>query len=382
MFSRKSITKVIIVLMMFAAACQSESAGPPLPEYWPTDGWRTAPPSQHNIDAARLEALTDNIKTNFPFLDSLIIIRQGYIVYEAYFNGYNADEMHDIASITKSWTSALIGMAQAQGKLANLDEPIDVLLPEYFVEGAHADKQAITLAHLLTMRSGIDFDEDILSTGGYGGEELLTEDITEIGLGFPMAHESGTAWNYSTLDAQLTSAIFETAMDESLSAFAAKQLFDPLGIKQFEWLVDGTGTTIGGRELSMTPRDMAKLGLLYLHNGVWDDAQLVPTEWVKHSLTPQEEAYYTATDQIETIEWYGYYWWLWKPDWFYGYRSFQARGYAGQQVLVFPALDLMIITTANIDDVDPQTAAEQEGAIYDLIRESIFPALSDVDLDR
>lgn len=382
MFSRKSILKVLIAFVMLVGACRSNSEGPPLPEYWPTESWRMASPSQHSIDADQLDALSGTINNNLPFLDSLIIIRHGFIVYEGYFNGYHADKMHDITSITKSWTSALIGMAQAQGKFTDLDEPISTLLPDYFVDGAHADKQAITLAHLLTMRSGIDFDEDTLSAGGYGGEELLTEDITEIGLGFPMAHESGTAWNYSTLDAQLTSAILEAAMDEPLSAFAAKHLFDPLGIKQFEWFADGTGTTIGGRELSMTPRDMAKLGLLYLHNGVWEGAQLIPADWVKHSLTPQGEAYYAPTDQIETIEWYGYYWWLWKPDWFYGYRSFQARGYAGQQVLVFPALDLMIVTTANMDNVDPQTSAEQEEAIYDLIRESILPALSDVELDR
>lgn len=232
------------------------------------------------------------------------------------------------------------------------------------------------------MRSGIDFDEDIFSTGGYGGEELLAEDLTEIGLGFPMAHQPGSAWNYSTLDVQLTSAIFETAMGESLSAFAATHLFAPLGINQVTWAVDGMGTTIGGNRLSMTPRDMAKLGLLYLHNGVWDDVQLVPAEWVQDSLTPQGEAYFAPTDQVETIEWYGYYWWTWKPDWFYGYRSFQAKGYAGQQVLVFPELDLMIITTANLDGVDLETATKQETAIHELILESILPALSDVELDR
>ncbi len=320
------------------------------------------------------------MKLSLPFLDGLIIIRDGHIVYESYFNGYEPDTLHDIASVTKSWTSTLVGMARDRGELNNLDEPISELLPEHFVDGTHDDKQEITLEHLLTMRSGIEFDEGVFESRGYGGEELLTGDVTEFALEFPMAHEPGSTWNYSTLDTQLTSAIFEQAMGEPLASFASRSLFVPMGIDQFEWLADGTGTTIGGTQLSMTPRDMAKLGLLYLHNGLWDGEQIVPAEWVQLSLTPQGEAYFDPTGQVETIEWYGYYWWTWKPEWFLGYRAFQAKGYAGQQVLVLPELNLIIVTTANLDGVDPKTAEDQEGAIYSsLIMELILPSLTDVD---
>lgn len=113
MLKGKSITKIILICMMLAGACRANSKGPPPPEYWPTAGWRTASPSEHNLDADKLDALTNIINDDLSFLDSLIIIRRGYIVYEAYFNGYNADKIHDIASVTKSWTSALIGMARA-----------------------------------------------------------------------------------------------------------------------------------------------------------------------------------------------------------------------------------------------------------------------------
>jgi CubicO group peptidase (beta-lactamase class C family) len=138
---------------------------------------------------------------------------------------------------------------------------------------------------------------------------------------------------------------------------------------------------MGGGGLQLTPRSMAKLGLLYLHKGLWDGEQIVPAEWVAESLTPQGEAFYPPTDQNEIIEWYGYHWWLWKGDWFYGYRSFQAQGYGGQQVTVFPELDLMVITTANQDNVSPDAATEQERGIGEIFLEFIFPALTDAELN-
>ena len=230
------------------------------------------------------------------------------------------------------------------------------------------------------MRSGITYDEDTLNTGGYGvGEELLGKDLAAFGLTFPMAYEPGEAWNYSTLDTQLISAIIQQAVGVPLEEFAASHLFQPLGITDYEWLSDANGTTIGGGYLSMTPRDMAKLGLLYLHQGMWEDQQLISTDWVKRSLTPQGNGYHKPSGQIAQIEWYGYQWWTWKAEWFHGYHAFQARGYGGQQVLVFPDLDLIIVTTANTGNISPEVSNEQEAAIYSLITEQIFPALTDVD---
>jgi CubicO group peptidase (beta-lactamase class C family) len=303
-------------------------------------------------------------------------------VYESYFNGYDADMLHDIASVTKSWTSALVGIAQAQGALTDLDAALPTLLPDYFVDDLYADKREITLRDLLMMRSGIEYDEYLLDSGDYGSpEDLLNSDLTTLALAFPVAYPSGEAWNYSTLDTQLISAIVQHAVGQPLSEFIVPNLFEPMGIEAFEWLTI-LGTTVGGQNLSMTPRDMAKLGLLYMHNGLWDGEQIVPSEWVEQSLTPQNtEAFYPPTDQNEIIEWYAYQWWTWKPDWNYGYRSFQAKGYAGQQVYVFPELNLIIVTTANLDDVDPDTAGQQEAGIGQIVTEIIFPALTDVELN-
>lgn len=122
-------------------------------------------------------------------------------------------------------------MARASGELTQLDAPLPQLLPDYFTNGQHQDKQEITLSHLLAMRSGIDFDDEKMLSRAYGGDELLEADVTEFALEFPMAHEPGTAWNYSTLDSQLLSAIFTRATGESMTDFADKHLFQPLGIE-------------------------------------------------------------------------------------------------------------------------------------------------------
>lgn len=381
MGTTKHLFAITLSAMLFVCACSPGRPSGQLPNYWPTEGWRIDAPSNHGFDESKLEAIAKEVEQSLPFLDGLIIIRDGYIVCESYFNGYESDTLHDIASVTKSWTSALVGMAQDRGELTNLDEPIGELLPEYFVDGTHDDKRGITLEHLLTMRSGIEFDESVFEMRGYGGDELLEGDVTKFALEFPMAYEPGSTWNYSTIDTQLTSAIFEQGMGEPLASFASHNLFTSMGIDQFEWLADGTGTTIGGTQLSMTPRDMAKLGLLYLHNGLWDGEQIIPSEWVQLSLMPQGESYFEPTGQVEQIEWYGHYWYTWKPEWFLGHRAFQAKGYAGQQVLVLPELNMIIVTTANIDGVDSNSAEDQESAIYSsLIIDLIFPSLTDVDL--
>lgn len=370
------------MLVLFTGIIHAQPAVSP-PDYWPTQDWRAADPADHGLDAATLDTIPAFVESNLPYLDSLLIIRYGYVVYESYYNGYDADTLHDIASVTKSWTSVLVGIAQAQGHLTDLDATLPTLLPDYFADDAHADKRDITLRHLLMMRSGVEYEDNLLNTGGYGSpEEMLSRDLTALALDFPMAYAPGEAWNYSTLDSQLISAIVQQATGQPLHEFVVPNLFEPLGITNFEWVRSAMGQTMGGGGLQLTPRSMAKLGLLYLHNGLWDGEQIVPAEWVAQSLTPQGEAFYPPTDQNEIIEWYGYHWWTWKGDWFYGFRTFQANGYGGQQVMVFPELDLILVTTANLTDVLPDAATEQEREIGRIVLEFIFPALTDVELNH
>jgi CubicO group peptidase (beta-lactamase class C family) len=364
---------LLFTLALVLTACTSAPPAPAPPTYWPTDGWRSADPASHGIDPTRLAAV-DTAAAALPYLDGLVIIRNGYVVYEYYGNDHNADTLHDIASVTKSWTSALLGIARAQGKLSNLDTTLPELLPAYFADGAYPDKRSITLRHLLMMRSGIEYDETKLDSGEYGGPELLEQDTTQVALNFPMAFTPGEAWNYSTLDTQLISAVMQQATGMPLHAFAEEQLFAPLGISNYQWLTDGNGTTIGGQNLSLTPRDMAKLGLLYLHGGVWEGRQLVPADWVRESTTPQGEAHYVPTGQVEPIAFYGYQWWLWEDSWYEGMSNgIHAMGYAGQNVLILPRLNMIIVTTAELGPPDQEEP--QRAGLHKLIVEQILPAI-------
>jgi CubicO group peptidase (beta-lactamase class C family) len=364
---------LLLCAALLLAACADGPPMPAQPDYWPTAGWRSAAPEAHGLDPGALAALDGAAP---PYLDGLLVIRDGYIVYERYANGHDADTLHDIASVTKSWTSALVGIARGQGRLAELDAPLPELLPAYFAGDGHADKRAITLRHLLMMRSGIAFDEHTLNSGGYGDPaELLAGDLTALALDFPVAHPPGTAWNYSTLDTQLVASVMREATGAPLSAFAEAQLFAPLGVGPTDWLADATGGTVGGQNLRMTPRDMAKLGLLYLHGGVWEGRQLIPAAWVRESTTPQGEALYVPTGKVEPIRFYGYHWWLWEESWYDGLsEGLHAMGYAGQSVLILPRLNMVIVTTANLA-IAPEQEESQRAGLHALIVEHILPAV-------
>jgi CubicO group peptidase (beta-lactamase class C family) len=364
---------LLLCIALLLAACARGPIAPAQPDYWPTTGWRSALPEEHGFDSATLAALDAAAP---PYLDGLLVIRDGYIVYERYFNEYDADSLHDIASVAKSWTSALVGVARAQGHLANLDATLPQLLPSYFAAGLHADKQAITLRHLLMMRSGIAFDQNALNSGEYGEDaDLIAGDLTAIALDFPLAHPPGAAWNYSTLDTQLIATVMREATGMPLSAFAEEQLFGPMGIGATEWVADATGGTIAGQNVRMTPRDMAKLGLLYLHGGVWEGRQLVPADWVRESTTPQGEALYVPTGQVEPIRFYGYQWWLWDDSWFNGMsEGVHAQGHAGQNVLILPRLNMIVVTTATLSVPLEQVEAQHAG-LHALIIEYILPSV-------
>lgn len=162
------VLALLLPVLLMASACGSDAPDEEGPEYWPTDGWQTRNPSEHGFDSAALEAISESLGEEIPFLDSLLVIRDGYIIYEQYFNGYGAGDLHNIASVTKSWTSAAAGVASGRPGAPGLDETLAELLPAHFEAGARADKASITYRSLLQMRSGIAFSEDGLDSGFMG----------------------------------------------------------------------------------------------------------------------------------------------------------------------------------------------------------------------
>jgi CubicO group peptidase (beta-lactamase class C family) len=230
------------------------------------------------------------------------------------------------------------------------------------------DKKDITLRHLLMMRSGLEWSEQASNDGLLGDPAtLLSQDLTEGILSLPIAHPPGDAWNYSTADVQLVSAIVQQATGVSMKAFAAEHLFAPLNIQEFEWQQLTNSTTVGGTLLRLTPRDMAKLGQLYLQQGRWAGQPVLPADWVSLTTAPQGLA--------DNVDWYGYLWWL-RGRGYYDARSnaLVAYGYGGQFIVVLPELDLIVVTTATYE-VESGQASAQEQAVYEFIRDGVLPAV-------
>lgn len=336
----------------FSAASGAQSAPqqmPPAPAYWPTTGWRTAPPAEQGMDAGRLAQMTDAIQAQNLALHSLLVIRHGYIVSEAYFAPYGADTKHELYSCTKSFIATLVGIAIDQRAIADVTQPVAGLLPERAFKNPSTEKAAMTLAHLLTMTTGLDWTEgDPAYRAMY-----MSRDWVSYVMDLPMRARPGAAFNYCSGCSHVLSAIIQSKTGMNTRDFAGKMLFQPLGITDVRWDTDAQGIPIGGWGLQITPRDMAKLGFLYLHGGAWEGQQIVSAEWVQRATEK-----HTATDGALG---YGYQWWTY-PRW----NAYTALGRQGQTIFVIPDLDLVVVTTAAVANHD---------VIFGLIEEYIVPAV-------
>lgn len=320
-------------------------AAPPEPAYWPTDGWRTATPESQGVDAAMLAKLQDEIEARGVPLHSLLIIRNGYLISETYYGSYRPETKHDVWSITKSVIATLVGMAQGRGDIGDVRTPVAALLPGTI----GPKKAAITLEHLLTMTSGLGWVESDPTFA----KLYRSPDWVQFMLDLPMGRKPGAVFSYCSGCSHLLSAIVAEQTGEDPEALARRELFAPLGIRDYQWETDPAGLPIGGWGLRLTPRDMAKLGLLYLHQGQWDGKQIIPAAWVAEATRK-----HTATDGDLG---YGYQWWTY-PNW----GAYAALGRDGQTIWVAPDYDLIVVTTA---------ATEGHGPIFDLIDRFVMPAV-------
>ena len=324
----------------------ADRAAVTLPErtYWPTDGWRTSTPEEQGMDSELLTEMLAYIQENRVRIDSVAIVRHGYLVLDAYFHNYEKDSKHDLWSCTKSVTSALVGIAIDQGYIQSADQPVLSFFPERTVANLDTRKEALTLEHLLTMTDGLDWlTKDIrsVSTGDTWPEMRQSGDWVQFVLDRSMAEEPGVRWYYNDGASHLLSVIIQETTGMTALEFAEKHLFDPLGISEAMWPSDPQGRNCGGTYLRMTPHDMAKFGYLYLNEGLWDGEQIVPTAWVKASTTN-----HSPTPGM----YYGYQWWV--MPWA-GYYS--AIGGGGQYIVVVPELDMVGVFTSDLQPEDAYT---------------------------
>ena len=298
---------------------------------WPVSSAATEGLDKKKIDSAIIRA------GQLGFVDGLLVIRNGKLIAEEYFNGYSRHKPHQIYSDTKSFMSALIGIALAKGLIESPEKKIMDYFPEYAYTGMDHRFYDITVWHLLTMRMGIDKEENNLLP------VVATDDWIRETFRLPLLFDPGTKFSYNSLETHLLSAIITRTSGMSALEFAVENLTRPAGIEIIEWKADPQGNSTGGYDIYMKPYDMAVLGYMYLNGGKIEDRQIVPEEWVETSLEPT----WTNNDR----EWgaltdynYGYLWWLGKIN---GHTLFMAMGMGGQYIMVFPGQNLIVVTTAN-----------------------------------
>lgn len=322
------------------------------PDYWPTGGWQFSTPEEQGMDSATLADALDYLLEQDDYnIHSLTIIRNGYMVVDAYFYPFEPDALHNIASVTKSFTATLIGIAIQQGYLPGVEEPVLSFFIDREIANVNANKEAQTIEDLLTMRTGFACDA---SNGEITLLQMYTSpDNVQFTLDLPMLGAPGAVWEYCSPGVHLLSAIMTYNCDQPLRSFAQMTLFDQLGFGSFLWLADAHGYTRGWGDLHITPHDMAKLGFLYLNDGVWDGTRLLPEDWVATATSPAGN----GTNH------YGYLWWL-DAD------GYSAHGRGGQSIFVIPEDELIVVTTAG---------GGNTGVAQDVLDDFIRPAIQHED---
>ncbi len=299
-------------------------------DYWPTNGWRRSTPEQRGMDSTQLAKMVDYLTNQRKYtIHSLLIIRNGTIVADVYFYPFKQGEKHDLASVTKSITSTLVGVAIQQGYIASVRLPVLSFFPGRMIANLDANKNAMTIEDLLTMRAGFECARSSPTPELTLTQMTQSQNYVQFALDLPMADAPGKQFVYCSPGPHLLQAVIQAATGQPTLDFATKSLFTPLGISDFIWPLDPQGIVHGWGDMRMTPYDMAKIGLLYLRQGQWENQQLLPTDWVSAA---------TSLGQGADSRTYGYLWWL-------SSRSYSAIGRGGQYIIVVPDKNLIVVMT-------------------------------------
>jgi CubicO group peptidase (beta-lactamase class C family) len=329
---------------------------------WPTGNWTTSTLLEQGIDPSKIKDLKSFINRFDKEIHSMLIVRNGYLVEEEYFGvDSRRDIPHWIYSVTKSITATLVGIAIDHGYLTGVNQTVIDFFPNRTFQNVDSNKQNITIEHLLTMTSGLEWEEWWASYDDPANDfrriRSSSNDWIQYILDKPMVAAPGTLFNYNGGNCHLLSAIIQSVYNDTMEVFAEEYLFSPLNITDYYWGKDPQGITQGETYLSLTSRDMAKIGFLYLQNGTWEDTQIVSEEWVKRAT----EEFISVTHSAQYS--YGYLWWLSKTP----VQHIQAHGWHGQNLYIIPEKELIVVFTS-----DEPTFLLGYG--YSLIQNYIIPA--------
>ncbi len=320
--------------------------------------WPVVTPEVAGIDPSAFAKVEEFVANNLPDIRSLLVLKNGQLVLEKYYKNGTRDSQNEVYSVTKTIISLLIGIALEQKKLISLDQTIEEFLPDMFTLGTNATLKTVTLRQLLTMSSGLEWNEDYSSKDTVASQWMASPDWMKFALNLKSRQAPGVAFEYSSPNVHFLSAILTKATGLSTKDFAQQVLFDPLGIKVATWKTDPQGLCLGPFGLALSPHDLSKLGMLFLQEGQWEGKQVVPQNWIKEATKSHIITNFGSE--------YGYLWWLKS---FNGHHGIIAWGVNGQFIVVVPHYNLVIVTTGKTEF--PLTPGFEYMPLFDLIAASI-----------
>jgi CubicO group peptidase (beta-lactamase class C family) len=328
-------------------------------DYWPTKDWKTSTPESQGMSSEILSAMFDTIEQSSMNVETILIVRNGFIVVEA--SKHHSKRQQAIYSCTKSITAIIFGLALSNGYINHIDQPVLSFFPQHLEKNTDSQKTSLTLKHLLTMSSGLDWPEiqtDYANPENPVSQMIASEDWVDFILQQPVIHAPGSTFNYNSGCSHLLFAVLNQ-QGVNVADFADKNLFSPLGIsnKQYIWAPGTDGIPNGSHGLYIRTRDFAKLGYLMLKGGYWEQKQLIPQKWIEESTSKQMKMTWGGM----VADYYGYQWYI-QPF------GFNALGYGGQYLFVIPKHELVVVFLSNLGNSELNIPV-------DLVKDFIIPAV-------
>jgi CubicO group peptidase (beta-lactamase class C family) len=323
------LTAFVLTLLIAGPALASDAP-------WPSASWETSTPEEQGMSSGALADLIDTVGTRMQ--DSLLIVRHGKIVAETYYAPYRPGIPHDLRSVTKSVIGTLTAIEVNEGLLDSTSHPVLDLFADKKIANVDDNKKALTVQHLLDMTSGIKWHEEHYTPDETIMRMYHAPDRTAFVLDQPMSATPGTEFYYDSGNPYLLSAIITRKADKNAWDYAKQKLFTPLGISTARWTKpDAQGVTDGEAGLWLDPRDMLKIGYLYLHDGRWDGQQIVPGSWVTYAEAGKVPAKFGLH--------YANLWWSMPEK-----GALMALGRHSQWILVLPKYDIVVAMTGYMPD--------------------------------
>ena len=340
--------------------------------YWPTDDWLSSSMEDHNIDPSKM-TIANQFAENDGLARALLVIKDGYLVYENYYGDGGINQSSNLWSVTKSFSSAIVGILMDEHTISSTNQLMADLMPQY------PEFDSISLQHVLTMTTGLSWSE----SGQLWNDWIFSDDWVAAALARGQVNEPGQKFYYSSGNSHFLTSLAYYRTNIKPGTLAKQRLFDPMGI-EFEtlnepiiynswpeyrlplhqtWRQDPKGIACAGFGLYLTARDMAKFGFLYLNKGRWDDDQLISEDWVETSTRDHKTNIYGRYS-------YGYQWYITYID---GHPSFLASGFGGQIIGIVPSLDLVVVLKYEAENpVDPVSETQHDDMhLFELVVKSV-----------